>query len=155
MYASRAAGLYEIYRRYDSLERVPAAVRNRIERDLLRAGFEEAWAATRRYWANRDPAQIALAERDPKHRMALVFRSYLGQASRWAITGEPSRLADYQVWCGPAIGSFSRWVSGSPLTEPENCTVVQIARNLVTPPRPEGRGFSLRRVGVATDQPGP
>jgi hypothetical protein len=25
----------------------------------------------------------------------------------------------------------------------------------VTPPRPEGRGFSLCRVGVATGQPGP
>ncbi len=25
----------------------------------------------------------------------------------------------------------------------------------VTPPRPGGRGFSLSRVGVATDQPGP
>ncbi|MET7456931.1 PfaD family polyunsaturated fatty acid/polyketide biosynthesis protein [Streptomyces sp. NPDC005574] len=154
MYASRAAGLYEAYRRYDSLERIPAGVRGRIERDLLRAGFEEAWAVTRRYWAGRDPGQITVAERDPKHRMALVFRSYLGQASRWAITGEPSRRADYQVWCGPAIGSFNRWVVGSSLAQPENCTVVQIARNLMEGAAVVTRAHQLRSYGVHVPRTG-
>ncbi|MFE9453521.1 PfaD family polyunsaturated fatty acid/polyketide biosynthesis protein [Streptomyces sp. NPDC006739] len=148
MYASRAAGLYEAYCRYDSLEQIPAGVRARMERDLLRAGFEEAWAATRLYWADRDPGQIAVAERDPKHRMALIFRSYLGRASHWAITGEPSRRADYQVWCGPAIGSFNRWVAGSPLAEPQNCTVVQIARNLMEGAAAVTRAHQLRSYGV-------
>ncbi|MFF7191096.1 PfaD family polyunsaturated fatty acid/polyketide biosynthesis protein [Streptomyces sp. NPDC008222] len=148
MYANRAAGLYEAYCRYDSLERIPTGVRDRMERDLLRAGFDEAWAATRRYWADRDPDQIAVAERDPKHRMALVFRSYLGQASRWAITGEPSRRADYQVWCGPAIGSFNRWVAGSPLAEQQHCTVVQIARNLMEGAAVVTRTHQLRSYGV-------
>lgn len=38
---------------------------------------------------------------------------------------------------------------------PEVDLVPAWAEQYVTPPRPEGRGFSLCRVGVATDQPGP
>ncbi|MEU1494669.1 polyunsaturated fatty acid synthase PfaD, partial [Streptomyces sp. NPDC005776] len=30
-------------------------------------------------------------------------RWYLGSSSRWAITGDASRRADYQIWCGPAM----------------------------------------------------
>ena len=63
--------------------------------------------------------------------MALVFRAYLGQSSRWAITGDPSRRADYQIWCGPAMGAFNAWVRGSFLEDPAARTVVQVARNLM------------------------
>ena len=45
--------------------------------------------------------------------MALVFRWYLGQSSRWANAGEPTRKLDYQVWCGPAMGAFNEWAKGS------------------------------------------
>ena len=61
----------------------------------------------------RDPRQIDKANKDPKHKMALVFRSYLGQASRWANAGLPERKADYQIWCGPSIGSFNQWCKGT------------------------------------------
>ncbi len=44
--------------------------------------------------------------------MALVFRWYLGQSSRWANAGEPTRKVDYQVWCGPAMGAFNEWTQG-------------------------------------------
>ena len=71
------------------------------------------------------------AERDPKHRMALVFRSYLGLSSRWANAGEPSRMMDYQVWCGPAMGAFNEWTRGTFLEKPENRRVVAIAETLM------------------------
>jgi len=45
--------------------------------------------------------------------MALVFRWYLGNGSRWAVEGTPDRVQDYQIWCGPAMGAFNRWVQGS------------------------------------------
>jgi trans-AT polyketide synthase, acyltransferase and oxidoreductase domains len=38
--------------------------------------------------------------------MALVFRAYLGLSSRWATAGDEQRRSDYQVWCGPAIGTW-------------------------------------------------
>jgi hypothetical protein len=75
--------------------------------------------------------QIERANRDPKHQMALVFRWYLGQSSRWANSGEPSRRMDYQIWCGPAMGAFNEWTRGTFLAEPENRRVTTVAYNLL------------------------
>jgi hypothetical protein len=63
--------------------------------------------------------------------MALVFRSYLGRSSSWAVTGDPSRKIDYQIWCGPAIGAFNEWVKGSFLEKPENRKIVVVAMNIL------------------------
>jgi PfaD family protein len=131
MFAMRAAKLYELYRAYPSLEALPAGERAALEKNLFRAPLEEIWRQTRDYFLTRDPAQVARAEREPKHRMALVFRWYLGQSSRWANAGEPTRRLDYQVWCGPAMGAFNEWVKGSFLEQPRNRGVVNVALNIL------------------------
>jgi trans-AT polyketide synthase/acyltransferase/oxidoreductase domain-containing protein len=131
MFAMRAAKLYEFYRAYPSLEAIPSADRNFVEKQLLRATFDEAWQSTREFFQKRDPRQVERAEADPKHLMALVFRSYLGLSSRWANAGEASRAMDYQVWCGPAMGAFNEWTRGSFLEKPENRRAVVIAQNLL------------------------
>jgi hypothetical protein len=97
---------------------------------------------------SRDPAQVDRAEQDPKHLMALVFRSYLGQASRWAVTGEKERLMDYQIWCGPAMGAFNSWVQGSFLEPPANREVVQVALNLLEGAAVITRAQQLRASGL-------
>ena len=77
------------------------------------------------------PSQVPRAESDAKHKMALVFRWYLGLSSRWANAGEPSRRLDYQVWCGPAMGAFNEWAKGSFLEQPRNRRVVTVAFNIL------------------------
>jgi PfaD family protein len=149
LFGARARLLYDTYLAYPSLEAVPAPVRDRIEKDVLRGTFEDAWTRTRRFWAQRDTHEVDRAENDARHRMALVFRSYLGLSSRWAIDGEPTRQADYQIWCGPAIGAFNRWVAGSPLAVPAQRTVVQIALNLLEGAAAVTRAHQLRTYGVA------
>ncbi len=149
MFGVRATKLYEAYRAYPSLDAIPADLRARLERDVLHATFDEIWAETQRFWQRRDPAEADRAERDPRHRMALVFRWYLGKASRWGIEGEASRRTDYQIWCGPAMGSFNRWASGSFLAAPANRTVVQIARNLLEGAAVVTRAHQVRTYGVA------
>ncbi len=131
MFPMRANRLYELYRSHPSLEALPEADRTFVEKQLLRAPLEEAWRSTREFFLKRDPGQIERAERDPKHKMALVFRSYLGLSSRWANSGEPSRAMDYQVWCGPAMGAFNEWTRGTFLEKLENRKVVVVADNLV------------------------
>ncbi|MEU3623208.1 2-nitropropane dioxygenase [Amycolatopsis coloradensis] len=148
MFASRAGKLYDAYRDYPSLEALPAELRAKFERDVFRLPVDEVWRQTRRFWQDRDPAQLSRAENDPRHRMALVFRWYLGQSSRWAISGEPSRTADYQIWCGPAMGAFNRWVAGSFLAAPRNRTVAQIALNLLEGATVLTRAHQLRTFGV-------
>ena len=148
MFGVRAAKLYEAYREYPSLESIPAAARSKLEKEVLHAGFDEIWAETRGFWQQRDASEVAKAEADPKHRMALVFRWYLGKASKWAIDGEPSRRTDYQIWCGPAMGAFNRWTAGSFLAEAANRSVVQIARNLLEGAAVITRAGQLRGFGV-------
>ena len=110
MFAMRAKKLYDLYREYSSWGQVPQAQRSQVERQILRKRFDESWNDTKSYWSARDPAEVARAERDPNHQIALIFRSYLGQSNKWAIHGDKARIMDYQIWCGPAMGAFNRWV---------------------------------------------
>ncbi len=147
-FAVRAKKLYELYRAYDSLDALPEPEKSRLERDILRMSVGDAWTDTRKFWQERDPREIDNAEADPKHKMALVFRSYLGQSSRWAIAGVRDRRQDYQIWCGPAMGAFNAWTAGSFLAEPENRSVVQVARNLLEGAAVVTRAQQLRSFGV-------
>ena len=131
MFPFRAAKLYDFYSRYDALEDIPDHEKKLLERDYFRRSCEAEWEQTKGFFNKRDPRQILLAEDDPKHKMALVFRSYLGQSSNWANCGEPTRKIDYQIWCGPAMGAFNEWVEGSFLEKPENRSVVTVALNLL------------------------
>nr|WP_238537516.1 PfaD family polyunsaturated fatty acid/polyketide biosynthesis protein [Zavarzinella formosa] len=140
MFAMRGAKLYELYRAYPSMEAIPAAERVQIEKNLFRFPLEEIWNQTRDYFSKRDPGQIGKADADPKHKMALVFRWYLGQASRWANAGVPDRKVDYQVWCGPAMGAFNEWTKGSFLEAAAERRVVTVALNIL-----HGAALILRR----------
>jgi PfaD family protein len=148
MFPHRAAKLYELYTTYGSYEEIPAKQRQTLERDLFRGTFEEQWEQTRRFFLERDPKQIERAEKDAKHKMALVFRAYLGRASTWAITGEPTRKIDYQIWCGPAMGAFNQWAKGSALEKPENRRTVTVAMNLLFGAAVVTRANWLRSQGV-------
>lgn len=131
MFSVRARKLYDLYRAHETLDALPAAERQALERDFFRCTLEQEWAQTKRFFEERDARQIERAERDPRHKMALVFRSYLGRASGWANSGEPSRRVDYQIWCGPAMGAFNEWTRGSFLDDLNARTVETVALNLM------------------------
>lgn len=149
LFPVRAARLYDLYRAHESLEAIPEKVRRELEEKIFRSTLEEAWEGCKRFFAERDPAQIERAEKDPKHRMALVFRSYLGQASTWANRGVAERRADFQVWCGPAMGAFNDWAKGSFLEDWRERTVVSVARNLLHGAAVLARVAALRAQGVS------
>ncbi|MDH3270911.1 MAG: PfaD family polyunsaturated fatty acid/polyketide biosynthesis protein [Gemmatimonadota bacterium] len=148
LFAQRGRELYRIFRTYPSLEAMPEAERRTMEDKILGRPVEEIWSDTKRFFAERDPAEIAKAEGDPKHKMALVFRWYLFMGAQWARSGETSRRADYQIWCGPAMGAFNDWVKGTFLEPIENRTVVQIGLNLLEGAAWAVRAQQLRLAGV-------
>ncbi len=147
-FAPRAARLYEAYRAYGGLEELPPTLAATLERDLFCRPLNEVWAETERFFAARDPRELERAAREPKHRMALVFRWYLGMSSRWPVDGAADRQADFQIWCGPSMGAFNGWTVGSFLAQPENRTVVQIALNLMEGAAVVTRAQQLRAAGV-------
>lgn len=149
MFAVRAQKLYDIYSSCDSVEAISPEDRAQLERTIFRAPLDAIWEQTTSFFNERDPREIERASRDPKHKLALICRWYLGKSSRWAIDGDGSRRADYQIWCGPAMGAFNVWTRGSFLAEPQNRTVVQIARNLMEGAAVATRAQQLRSYGVA------
>ena len=148
MFPMRAHRLFDLYRAHAGLEDIPDDERQNLERTIFRTTLDEIWNETRGFWEARDPDQVARAERDPKHRMALVFRWYLGMSSRWANRGEPGREMDYQVWCGPAMGAFNEWVRGSVLEPWENRRAVSVAHNMLHGAAVITRANALRSQGV-------
>ena len=148
MFSMRGAKLYDIYRTYNRFEDVPEDQRKLVEASFLKCSFQQEWANTRSFFMQRDPSQVDRAENDPHHKMALVFRSYLGRASLWAKSGIADRAIDYQIWCGPAMGAFNEWVKGSFLESPENRRTVTIARNLLYGAAVLLRLNNLRNQGV-------
>jgi trans-AT polyketide synthase, acyltransferase and oxidoreductase domains len=116
---------------------------------ILGKSVDEVWAETRQYWEQRDPMVLERAARDPKYQMALVFRWYLGKSSRWAIDGDPDRVLDYQIWCGPSMGAFNSWVAGSYLERCEHRNVDQVALNLLEGAAQISRAQQARACGVS------
>lgn len=147
MFGPRARKLYEWYAGNPDLTAVLARHGAELEK-ILGKSVDEVWAETQQYWEQRDPAVLELATRDPKYHMALVFRWYLGRSSRWAIDGEPDRVVDYQIWCGPSMGAFNSWVAGSYLEQCEHRNVDQVALNLLEGAAHITRAQQARACGV-------
>ncbi|MAT45693.1 MAG: 2-nitropropane dioxygenase [Anaerolineaceae bacterium] len=146
MFAMRASKLYEIYSRYENIETIPAADREKIEKTIFRRNLDDVWADTAEFFKQRDPKQLVRAEEDGHYKMALIFRWYLGLSSRWSVVGEAGREMDFQIWCGPSMGSFNEWVQGTYLEKPENRYVVDVILQILN-----GAAY-LKRVNLLQSQ---
>lgn len=149
LFPMRARRLYELYLTYGAIEDIPGPVRTRLEQQVFRRPLDDVWEETVAYFTRRDPEQLKRAAENPKRRAALVFRWYLGMASRWAKVGEADRVPDYQIWCGPAVGSFNAWVRGTYLAAPEHRKVADLARHIMAGAAFQHRLTTLRAAGVA------
>ncbi|MFI5777686.1 PfaD family polyunsaturated fatty acid/polyketide biosynthesis protein [Nocardia sp. NPDC051570] len=149
LFSVRAAQLYRAYRAHHSLDDIPDGERARLEGEVFGVSLDQVWRETQTHWRHRDPVTADRAHSDPKLRMELVFRWYMSQSVRWAVSGAPDRVADYQLWCGPAAGSFNRWTTGSFLADPAERGVVQIALNLMEGAAVLTRAHQLRSFGIA------
>lgn len=148
MMSVRGNQLLEAYKKYGSMEEIPLNRRSSMEKNIFNMPLEKVWEETRRYFETVDPSEIRRSEKDPRYKMSLVFRWYLGNSSHWPIAGEKSRIMDYQIWSGPAMGAFNQWVKGSFLEPIENRTVSQIALNLLEGAATITRINQIRHSGI-------
>lgn len=151
-FVTRGTKLFETYKAYESLEAIPDTEREKLEKEIFQAPLDEIWAQTEAFFRERDPRQLEKAEKNPRHKMALVFRWYLGQSSGWANRGEATRQDDYQIWCGPAMGAFNAWVKGTYLEDPANRKAAQVARALLDGAARITRLAALRNQGITLDE---
>ena len=130
LFPMRALKLYELYYRYDSIDQIPSDERQKLEKQVFQRELEDVWQETVKFFTERDPAQIERATNNPKRKMALIFRWYLGLSSRWSNTGDPAREMDYQIWCGPSMGSFNDWTRSTYLSDPQKRRIVDVTLHL-------------------------
>ena len=139
LFGPRAKKLYEFYRLYDSIEEIPTEERLKLEKQLFRQPLEAIWQSCIQFFEERDPHQIERALDNPKRKMALIFRWYLGLSSNWANSGVEDRKTDMQIWCGPAMGAFNDWVKGSYLEGPANRRAADVGQHIM-----EGAAYLYR-----------
>ncbi len=132
MFAMRAQKLYELYQRYDSIDAIPAPEREKLETAVFKRSLDSVWDECVKFFSERDPRQVERGIKNPKDKMALIFRWYLGLSSRWSNMGEKGREMDYQIWCGPSMGAFNDWVKGSYLENPLNRRAPDVALQILT-----------------------
>ena len=132
LFAPRAQKLYELYSRYNSVDELPQAEKEKLEKQIFKRPLEDIWHETEAFFIQRDPQQLERALADPHYKMALIFRWYLGLSSRWAVTAEPGCEMDYQIWCGPSLGAFNDWSRGTYLEQPENRHVADMVLQILT-----------------------
>jgi trans-AT polyketide synthase, acyltransferase and oxidoreductase domains len=132
LFPARAVKLYELYRDYTAWEEIPAETRRQIEARYFRRRFEEIIEELRLHYQARSPERWAEASRNPRQLLGMVCRWYFHNTTQWALAGDPEREVDYQIHCGPALGSFNSWVEGTPLTDWRERHVDDIAERLMT-----------------------
>ncbi|AJQ29672.1 ACP S-malonyltransferase [Pelosinus fermentans] len=127
-FSARANKLFELYRQYNSLNEIDEKTKKQIQERYFKRSFEEVYNDVKAFY----PAQeIEKAERNPKHKMALIFRWYFGYSSRLALSGSTESKVDFQIHCGPALGSFNQWVRGTTLENWQERHVDEIALKLM------------------------
>jgi trans-AT polyketide synthase/acyltransferase/oxidoreductase domain-containing protein len=114
-FPARANKLYELYQRHNSLEEIDAKTRQQIQERYFKRSFDDVWAETKAYYTKAYPGKVAEIEKNPKQKMALIFRWYFVHTTRLAMRGSEDQKVDYQIHCGPAMGAFNQWVKGTEL----------------------------------------
>jgi trans-AT polyketide synthase/acyltransferase/oxidoreductase domain-containing protein len=130
-FAARANKLYDLYLRHNSIDELDAKSREQIQTQFFKRSFEEVWQETKAYYLNSGRKTEDELERNGKQKMALIFRWYFIHSARLAASGSDASTVDYQVHCGPAMGSFNQWVRGTELESWRNRRVADLAERIM------------------------
>ena len=145
----RAQKLYDLFHAYDKIEDIPEPIRVELETKIFKRTMDDIWQETTAFFSKRNPEQISKADQNPKKKMALIFRWYLGLSSRWSRDGVEDRKMDYQIWCGPSMGAFNEWVHGTYLEKYSSRHVSDVAWQILTGCTYQYRLQSLKLQGVS------
>jgi trans-AT polyketide synthase/acyltransferase/oxidoreductase domain-containing protein len=115
LFPARAARLYELYLRHESLDDLSPDDREHAEKQCFGRTFADVWTEVRSQYADEDRVRLERIERNPQARLALTVRWYLLDTLRRAQVGDPAERLSFQVRSGPAMGAFNHEVRGTEL----------------------------------------
>ncbi|ABQ27270.1 ACP S-malonyltransferase [Geotalea uraniireducens] len=127
-FPSRANKLYELYRQYNSINDIDQKTKKMLEEKYFKRSFEDVY---REMLSSRSPEDKERLERNPKQKLAFLFKWYFRHSTEAALEGRPGQEVDYQVQCGPSLGAFNQWMKGTPLENWRNRKVDEIGEKLM------------------------
>lgn len=130
-FPARANKLYDLWKQFNSLDEIDERTKQQIEKKYFGRTFDDVYAETKQFYSKVASHEIENAEKNPKHKMALIFRWYFIHSNRLARAGDPTQQTNYQVHIGPAMGAFNQWVKGTKLENWRNRHVDEIGIKLM------------------------
>lgn len=101
---------------------------NQLEKTYFKRSIDEIYQSCKAYYPEKE---ILKAEKNPKYKMALIFRWYFGYCNNAALQGDEENKVNYQIHCGSALGAFNQWVKGTELEKWQNRHVDELAIKLM------------------------
>ncbi|SYX83880.1 ACP S-malonyltransferase [Paenibacillus alvei] len=127
-FPARANKLQELYRQCNTIDDIPDKEKHQLQDKYFKMSFDDVYREVK---VHHSAQEIEKAEKNPKHKMALIFKWYFAYSTRIALQGKPGCQVDYQVHCGPALGAFNQWVKGTSLESWRSRHVDEIAIKLM------------------------
>jgi trans-AT polyketide synthase/acyltransferase/oxidoreductase domain-containing protein len=128
-FPARANKLYELYRQYNSLEEIDEKSKTQLQKKYFKCSFDKIYEDIK---ASSPANEIEKADSNPKYKMALIFKRYFSNSSKFGLVGGEESKVDYQIHCGPALGAFNQWIKGTELENWRNRNVDKIGIKLMT-----------------------
>ncbi|MDY0133213.1 MAG: PfaD family polyunsaturated fatty acid/polyketide biosynthesis protein [Desulforegulaceae bacterium] len=139
MFVLRAKLLEKIYNESSSIGDIQKKDLDYLESKIFKHSLNKEWELTKKHFNKINPSIIEKAENNPKKKLALIFKSYLGQSSWWAIKGVEDRKDDFQIWSGPSMAAFNTFAKNTKFENFKNRSAPEIAKALL-----EGAGVLSR-----------
>lgn len=128
-FPARANKLYELYKYCESIDDIDEKTKKQIQEKYFRKSFDEVYNIVKEYQGRED---IERAERNPKHKMALIFKWYFSYATKAAFEGNEEHKVNFQIHTGPALGAFNQWVKGTSLESWRNRHSEEIGLKIIS-----------------------
>lgn len=123
-FPARANKLYDLYRQFNSIDEIDSKTKTQIQERYFKRSFDSVYEELKNYYTAEE---ISKAEKNPKYKMAMIFKWYFYYSTQSALAGDADSRVDYQVHCGPALGAFNQWIKGTIYEPWENRHVDDIA----------------------------
>ena len=130
-FPNRANKLFELYKQFNSLDQIDELTRKQIQEKYFKRSFNDVWNDCVTYYQAHAPWELTRAEKNPKVKMALIFRWYFDYGTQLALTGQRDNKVNFQIHCGASLGAFNQWVKGTELELWRNRHVDKIAIKLL------------------------
>ncbi|MFS0762814.1 ACP S-malonyltransferase [Peribacillus phoenicis] len=123
-FPARANKLYDLLKQYKNISDMDSKTKEMIEKKYLNEGIQTIL---------RYEEQVSTDNRPTSNNtMQTILKFYLNNTVQLAINGESSQKVNFNIYCGPALGAFNRWVKGTELEEWNNRHIDVISRKIMT-----------------------